>query len=175
MRIDRANVDAFARLYRAGPARKKPVPRRLESENLDDEIPAGTRLYKTRRERQIEAIDYEDRRWKRYKALRQRRLDKLTSEVRAVSRFLKTLTKVEPTVEALGVRDVDADLAGACRELGIAEIENHYARFTIFEEAVAMVDRVAKRAGYGTDDEPPFFEPKEPTALDELKAELRLR
>lgn len=180
MRLNPANLDKFATIVKAGrPRKKRGLPSLVVATadtSFDDEIPLGTQLYKTARERQIEAIKNEDRHWKRYQASRRSRVTRLTSEVPGARKFITALSKVAPTARATAYRDVDVDIAGLARRLGLAKIENPYDRFTVFEEAVAMVDRVAKRTGRYTEPaNSSFFTQTDPTALDELKAELRLR
>lgn len=181
MRIERAD-DKFAALFKAGKPRKKrgKAPTTVHSpehfdHSFDDTIPLGTRLYKDQRDRQLDAIQEEDRRAKRAKELQQRRLDRLASQVPSARRFLATLAKVEASAEcaAIGYDDTDADLAGLARSLHLAKIEDGYDRLTLYFSAMAMVRRVAKKAGFTECDPADYFAPAE-TCLDELKREMRI-
>lgn len=181
MRIDRTNIDKFAALYKAGKPksarRKRSSSKRVENDDhsYDATIPEGVPLYQTQRERQIEVSKYEERCAKRAKELQQHRIDRIASSFPSARRYLKTLTKIEPTTEATAFRDVDVDLAGMARAVGLAEITSDYDRFALWEVAFSMVKRVAKRAGYTAHDPEEFFASCiVPTALDELKKELRL-
>lgn len=182
MRIDRSNVDKFAALFKAGKPKQRRKPKREAApvnvdHSYDDTIPPGTQLYKTRRERELDAIQLENRRWKRYLALRKSRLDRLASEVPAARRFLKTLAKVEAegTARATAYRDIDIDIAGLAKTLGLARIEGDYDRFTLYEEAVGLCKKLAKGTEFAEPDPDTYFATGIVTALDELKAELRLR
>jgi hypothetical protein len=186
MLIERRNVEKFAALFKAGtrPRQRRehkrvklPSPTRTKDHSYDETIPAGTRLYKSQREREIDAIAYENRRLKRYLEIKQSRLDRLASQVPAARRYCKTLRHLEPTVRAVAYRDVDVDLAGLAKSLGLrSAVERDYDRFALFECAVEMVDRVARRAGITEHDSATYFASGvEPTALDELKRELALR
>jgi len=183
VRIDRTQEDKFALLFKAGKPRKKrakgagkatPLPP-APDHSYDDTIPEGTRLHKSARERQLDAIKEEDRRAKRAKELHQRRLDRLASQVPGARRFLKTLQKIEAegNLCATGYDDTDADLAGLANSLQLASIENGYDRLTLYLAAMALVRRVAKRAGY-TEHEPETYFTRTETCLDELKLEMRI-
>lgn len=193
MRIDPGNIDKFAATFNARGWRPKPssAPSRKQKvgksylkptppqpvETYDEEgIAPGTRLYKTQRERQIEAIENESRLFKKYLAARQDRLNRLASEIPGARKFLKALARIEPEAEATGYRDIDFDLASLARRCRLSEIPGPYDLFTIYEEAVRMVDRVARRSKRHTAPDPAsFFTQGSMTTLDELKEELRLR
>lgn len=186
MRIDAGNIDKFANVFgargwkpkpAAAPKRLKKVPAPQPVETYDDEgIAPGTRLYKTQRERQIEAIEYEKRLFRKYREARQRRLDTLASEFPGVRKFLKAIARAEPEVQPTAYRDVDLDLADLARKCRLAEVAGDYNRFTIYEEAVGLVERVARRSKrYTAPDPVTFFTTGRVTTLDELKEELRLR
>jgi len=183
MRIDRTNEDAFAKLFKAGKPRKPrkrgkapatvPSPD-LADESLDETIPAGTRLYKDQRERQLDAIKEEDRRAKRARELQQRRFDRVSREVQGFRRYFKTLEKAEPTLSALAYDDADVDLATLARGLGLAEIQDDYDRFQVVLFSMAVVKRVAKRAGYTEHAPEDYFSIGRTTCIDELKEALRV-
>lgn len=182
MRIDPANLDKFAKLFGAGAHKPRPrkrskptvEPVQQDDTSYDDTIPLDTRLYTNQREREIEALQREQRLWKRYQANRQCRLDRITREFQGAGKFLRAIAKAEAGIDALAYRDVDADLAALASRFSLASIPNAYDRFTVYEEVVGLVLRVCKRAGYTTHDPDLFFEVCAPTALDELKAELNL-
>ncbi len=179
MRIERNSEDAFAKLFKAGKPRAKrgkaPATVPSPDTSYDDTIPLGTRLYKDQRERQLDAIQEEDRRAKRAKELQQRRLDRLASTIPGARRFLATLAKVEASSEcvAIGFDDLDADIAGLARSLHLAAIEDGYDRLTIYFAAMAVVRRVARKAGF-TEYAPEDYFAQTETCLDELKKEMRI-
>lgn len=179
MRLDR-NDDKFAALFKAGKPRKarRSSSKRVENDqpdhSYDETIPAGTRLYKDQRERQIDAIKEEDRRAKRAREAQQRRIARISSQFPPARRFLKTLEKIAPTVNATGYLDCDVDLAGLARSVGLAAIPDDYDRFACFECAVALVRKSAKGTAYTEPDPETYFQSGCVTALDELKLELRI-
>lgn len=177
MRIDRSKEEAFAALFKAGKkpraAQRKPKPEPSSPLDEDGELP-NVRQYKTRREREIEAIEYEDRRAKQAAAIRQRRLDRIASQFPAARRFFKTLEKAAPDVEVTAYLDCDVDLAGLARSLRLSAIEDDHDRFAVYEVAVAMVRKRARKTKYAAPDPETYFATGIVTALDELKQELRL-
>lgn len=194
MRLDPRNLDKYAAMFKAGGRRtnRRPPSSRSKpakpaeasakqpdpTENFDDEIAPGTRLHKTAKERQLEAIKNEDRHWKRYLANRQSRLDRLTSEVPGAGKFLRAIARAAPTISVVAYRDVDADLAGLAQRCRVADIPNAYDRFTLYEETVSLLTKAAPRSERSKFAEAPsasFFSTCGVTALDELKEELRLK
>lgn len=160
-------------------AQKVPKTSKLalqRTEKPDEDVPENVRLHKSRRERELEAIERERRLWKRYLANRQSRLDKLASEVPGVAKFLKALARIEPKATATAYRDIDFDLAELARRHAVADVPRDYDRFTVYEEAYLLVQRVARRQRKFTEpDEAEFFTQSSLTTLDELKQELRLK
>lgn len=174
MRIDRSQEDKFAALFKAGKPKPK-TARRTEQAGVDDESVPYVRPWKTQRERQIEAIDYEDRRAKKARELQQRRRARIASEFPSARRWQKTLDKIAPTIEVTGYLDCDVDLAGLAHSLSLAEIPDDYDRFTaVYETAVELVRKLSKGTKYASPDPATYFQSGCVTALDELKIELRI-
>lgn len=174
------NLDKYAAIFGAGKRRASPPKKKVSATqaeadtSLDDEIAPGTPMFTTVREHQIKAKKDEDRHWKRYCAIRTARLDRLTSEVPAAAKFLRTLDRAAPSIRAVAYRDVDVDIAGLARRYRVADIAGAVDRLAIYEVALALVERVTKRAGFAEPDPATYFTVTEPTALDELKEELGL-
>jgi len=192
MRIDPGNIDKFAQLFKAGkkpagksarrgkvtqPEKKEARPSPNHHPYTDEEGVPFVRPYKTQRERQIEAIEYEKRRFKAYLAKQQRRRDRIASEVQGARRWFKTIERIERERDAnvIGYLDVDVDLAGLARSLQLASIPVDADRFACLECALEMVRSLAKGTEYAVPDIDTLFEPSSVTAIDELRSELRLR
>lgn len=147
-------------------SRSKPKPPKKEPVTYEDRV----------RQKMLDAIEYDRRRWERYQGIRLHRMTKLCESERNAGKWLVSLHSLEPTLTYIGWRDVDLDLADIAQQLSLYRL-SLYDRYMLYEDAVSMVERVAKKQGHDMYRECPILfeiEDLPPNALDLLKAELRL-
>jgi hypothetical protein len=160
------------------PPSKTAKPRKARKTSTFRNTENGGNYFERRREREIEALDYERRRHQRYLDARAARLSKLVAAEAGAGKYLLALERVSASTSAIGHRDVDADVASLARRLGLRSIASDYDKFLLVEETAAWIERIEKRDDVWCEDDADLFPSRElveDTALHQLKQELGLR